>query len=51
MTTALAASQIYLLSEPVDAHPAPLFAMEWLFLGCGLIGLVGSIMMFVRSKI
>jgi hypothetical protein len=50
VTTALAASQIYFLSAPGNAHPETVFAMEYLFLACALVGLVGSIMMFLRSK-
>lgn len=50
ITTALAASQIYFLTAPSNAHPEPVFAMEYLFLACALIGLIGSIMMFLRSN-
>ena len=49
LTTALAASQIYFLSAPGNAHPQPVFAMEYLFLACAVIGLMGSIMMYWRS--
>jgi hypothetical protein len=50
VTAALAASQVYFLVLPDRAHPPTIVALEYIFLACAVIGLIGSIMMFLRRE-
>jgi hypothetical protein len=49
-TAIVALSQIYFLLNPLARQPASVAHLEMIFLGCALIGLIGSIIMLVRRE-
>ena len=42
--------QIYQLTSPGEAQPTALIVLEWVFLGCGVIGFVGGLAMHFSRR-